>query len=115
MLIFYILPTVEVMYIVTVLAPCVVLPVRYIVRNCAYIVVKLCPNCVQTMSPFAHAPSSVIDQTITKDTKLKRRRRERSKSLRESYIYCRGIEGVLSKCTIVRAIGSRIASRCHDS
>ena len=61
MLISYILPTVEVMYIVTVLAPCVIPPVRYVVRNRAYTIVKPCPNRVQTMSPFAYAPSSVID------------------------------------------------------
>ena len=64
MLISYILPAVEVVYIVTVLAPCVILPVRYIVRNYAYTIVKPCPNRVQTISPFVHAPSSVIDQTL---------------------------------------------------
>jgi hypothetical protein len=64
MLIFCILPAVEVMYVVTVLAPCVVPPVRYAVRNRAHTVVKPCPNRVQTMSPFAHAPFDIIDQTL---------------------------------------------------
>jgi len=65
MLLSYILPTVEVVYIVTVLAPCVIPPVRYAVRNRAHTIVKPCPNRVQTMSPFAHALSGVIDQTTT--------------------------------------------------
>jgi hypothetical protein len=44
MLVFCILPLVEV-YVVTVLALYVALPVRYAVRNRAYTIVKPCPFC----------------------------------------------------------------------
>src|SRR5436190_13547467 len=60
---FCVLPAVEV-YVVTVLAPCIAPPVRYAVQNHAHTIMKPCPNCVQTMSPFAHAPFGVIDQTL---------------------------------------------------
>ena len=58
MLIFCILPPGEVYVVALALAP----PVRYAVNH-AHTIVKPCPNCVQTMSPFAHAPFGVIDQT----------------------------------------------------
>src|ERR1700738_1796975 len=65
MLIFCILPPV-VVYVVTVLALCAAPPVRYSVRNHAYAILKLCPNCVQNHVPLAHAPFGVIDQTERK-------------------------------------------------
>src|SRR5271170_7619723 len=78
MLISCILPAVEVVYIVTVLAPCVITPVRYAVRNRAHTIVKPCPNRVQTMSPFAHAPSGVIDQTLINPLPPSPKKRSRS-------------------------------------
>jgi len=56
MLIFYILLAVEV-YVVTVLAP-------YIAPTRSLCSLKLYPYSRKTMSPFAHAPFSVINQIV---------------------------------------------------